>query len=394
LNGRFDADEDIPISRHDPEEISWYWTNITGPVYTAQINVSVSTGDEEKDQELRRLPVTDGAKFDYFVVVYTDGDDDGDEYADFGGAKLSDGLGLRYGDDFQISLARDGIITDGGQPNARQITKPIESILHIDDMIGFVSQTVQADDGRDEFVGNPYFDATSSPIGVLGMNIANSPIPKGDGTYENDVLEQVRVFIQRVAKDEVSGAPVEGFFDIDEDSGVVTLPDLMPLADDSSGGIGIYRDDDTARGNGKDDDGDDSIDEELLNGIDDDGDGLIDEDVGDDDGAGRNGVFDALDDPLLLRNDTGSPLSFRLGSGSTDTVFVDLNLMSGSFALPDDATGTAEGYDYYVVLRTSDQVDYRDTWRVYIEDQGVRFRGGRSAMNTGVSSDSIRRTCR
>ncbi len=238
-------------------------------------------------------------------------------------------------------------------------------------------------------MGNPYFDATSSPIGVLGMNIANSPIPKGDGTFENDVLEQVRVFIQRVSKDEVSGAPVEGYFDIDEVSGVVTLPDLMPLADDSSGGIGIYRDDDTPLGDGVDNDGDGAIDEEYLNNLDDDGDGLIDEDVGDDDGKGRNGVFDLFDDPLPLRNDTGAPLAFRMVPGSTDTVFVDLNLISGSFVMPDDATGIAEGYDYFVVLRTSDQIDYRDTWRVYIEDQGVRFRGGRSAMNTGVSTDSI-----
>jgi len=388
-NGVFDIDEDLPVSRHDPKEVSWSWVDITPPVYTAYVAVAVSSGDEESDRELRQLPVTDNATYDYFVVIHTDGDDDGDEFEDFEGAEMYDGLGLRPGDDFQVSLARNGILTDGGLPNAWEVTKPIEGILHMDDMIGFVSSSVQADDDGNSFVGNPYCDATSSPIAVLGIDLANSPVPRPDGSYENDVLEQVRVHLQNVAFDEYTGAAGEGLFDIDVDGSTVTLPDLQPLADDSTGGLGIYRDDDTPEGDGQDDDGDGLIDEELLNGIDDDLDGKIDEDVGDDDPAGINGVFDPYDDPLPLRNDTGSPLSYRLATGTTDTAFVDLNLISGAVAAPDDASNFSRGYDYYVVLRTSKTVDYRDTWRVYVKDQDVRFRSGASAMNTGVDTDSI-----
>ncbi len=62
------------------------------------------------------------------------------------------------------------------------------------------------------------------------------------------------------------------------------------------GGVCLYMDDDTPIGDGRDNDGDFLIDEELNNNIDDDMDGLIDEDVGDGDPAGLNGMWDSLDD--------------------------------------------------------------------------------------------------
>lgn len=388
-NGIFDPHEDILISRHDPEVVSWRWVDIAPPYYTAEVDVFVSSGDPDSDRKLRTIPVTDDANYDFFVVIYTDGDDAGDVFPEFGGVRMLDGRGLRHGDDFQVSLARDGIITTGGKPNAKQITKPIESIFYMGDMIGYVGADVQADDGRDEFIGNPYFDATSSPIAVVGLNIANSPAVQADGRLTNDVLEQVRVHLHHVATNQMTGLPTGGVFDILKDGTVVTLPDLMPLADDSTGGVGLYMDDDTPPGDGIDNDGDGLVDEELLNGLDDDGDGLIDEDVGDGDPAGINGVFDPYDDPVPLRNDTGSPLSYRLAQNDPNTAFVDLNLTGGAKSPPNDTAPYLRGFDYYVVLRTSDQVDYQDTWKVSVKDHDVRFRSGRTTMNTGETTHPI-----
>ena len=87
-----------------------------------------------------------------------------------------------------------------------------------------------------------------------------------------------------------------------------------------------------------------------------------------------------------MKMDMGSPKTLK---SVTLYLHVDLNLISGSFALPEDMSEFARGYDYYVVLRTSDAVDYRDTWRVFVDDQDVHFRSGRSTMNTGVGTDSI-----
>ena len=411
-DGVFSASEDAQISRHDPDRRSWYWleddqlnypyipkltarsSNYRSPVKSMLIYVETSTTDEEEDRLLRTIPKVDGQGYDYFIVINTDGDDDGDAFEDFGGAEVYDGKGMRHGDDWQVSIARKGIKIvrpegfDAAIPNANQVTKPLVGCFYMDDVIGFVPSWIQGDDDTDQFWGNPYFDATSSPIPVIGLDITNSPIPKAGGGTDNDVLEKVRVWFKNVVNDPVTGANAEGEFDIVVNGSTVTLPDLEGLADDSTGGVGLYRDDDTPEGDNIDDDGDGYTDEELLNGLDDDNDGKTDEDVGDDDPAGISGVFDQYDDPLLLRNDASSPLSYRYDT-ATGMAYIDLNLIQGQIPLPNDNESLTNGYDFYVVIRTSDNIQYRDQFQVFVNDQDVKFRSGSSQMNTGRGTDSI-----
>ena len=61
--------------------------------------------------------------------------------------------------------------------------------------------------------------------------------------FVKDYIDSITVRIEGLKHDLVAvDGPFEGTFNINENSGVVSLPDLMPLADDSTGGIGIYRD--------------------------------------------------------------------------------------------------------------------------------------------------------
>ncbi|MEW6234168.1 MAG: hypothetical protein AB1656_02160 [Candidatus Omnitrophota bacterium] len=83
----------------------------------------------------------------------------------------------------------------------------------------------------------------------------------------------------------------------------------------STHNLALYFDDDTATGNGRDDDLDGLTDEELYNMQDDDGDGLIDEDLGDYTPKGINGVFDSNDRPFPLYFDNfGSTRGFVEGT--------------------------------------------------------------------------------
>ena len=112
------------------------------------------------------------------------------------------------------------------------------------------------------------------------VRIGNNVDDDGDGEVDEDPPDGVDNDGDGLTDED--GGPQEG--------NVITLSDLEGLADDSTGGVALYRDDDTPVGDGIDNDGDGRIDEELVNGLDDDGDGLVDEDVGDDDPAGINPI--------------------------------------------------------------------------------------------------------
>ena len=235
-----------------------------------------------------RVPVTDDGTFDFFVVITLDGDDRGDYFqvgatepnnsTDESGIIALDYEGARPGDDFMVSIARgncasdvfaktiggikikSGIGTDAGYPNASELTKPAEAKMYIDDIIGYVPDTIQGDNstsyqvdrpelpptGEDDdiFVGNPYLDATSSPVGVIGIDVADNPYQDID---EQDYIDSITVRIEALKKDLVAvDIPFEGKFSVTASGDIVSVTDLMPLADDSTGGIGIYQDNPSA----------------------------------------------------------------------------------------------------------------------------------------------------
>ncbi|NUN94686.1 MAG: hypothetical protein HUU16_00795 [Candidatus Omnitrophica bacterium] len=378
-DGLFDPAADTPVSRHDPEEIHWTWLDNTPPV----MSMAVFTDSTINNGRGPRVPVTDDGTYDFFVAITIDGDDRGDYFQPGArvpnpsnveeGIILLDYEGARPGDDFMVSIARgstpafaafgfsSGIGTDAGYPNASKLTKPAECKLFIEDIIGYIPDTTQGDNslgfvvdrpeqvpiGSDDdiFVGNPYLDSTSSPVGVIGIDVADNPYSDDD---EQDYIDSITVRIQSLTHDLVSrDIEFEGTFDITNSGGVIGLPDLMPLADDSTGGVGIYRDNPE---------------------------------------AGIPGGFDSADLPVELRSDF---LQYSLVAGTTDTVQVTLRPTDGLVIPPEDFTGENVGYDYYVVVRTSSSVDYRDAFRITIRDGGVLFRSGPSVQNSGVSTDSI-----
>ena len=373
-DGQFDPVFDTPISRHDPEQVDWYWERINPPVMTMVIVVD-PTFNEGRGAP---VPVTDDGTYDFFVVITMDGDDRGDYFQPGArepnpsdvetGIIMLDYEGVRPGDDFMISLARGstplhggGIGTDAGYPNAAEVTKPIEGKMYVDDIIGYVPDTVQGDEGLgfqvdrpervpqftddDVFVGNPYMDATSSPIGVIGIDVADNPYQDPD---EQDFIDSVTVKIRALSHDEMTrSVTFEGTFDINVAGSVVSVPDLMPLADDSTGGVGLYRDNPD---------------------------------------SGIPGGFDSQDIPIELRNDF---LQYKLVEGTTDVVEVTLRPTDGLTIPPEDFSADTRGHDYYVVIRTSETIDYRDVFDVTVPDGGVLFRSGPSVQNSGVTTDSI-----
>ncbi|MCA9440818.1 MAG: hypothetical protein KC964_08445, partial [Candidatus Omnitrophica bacterium] len=274
--------------------------------------------------------------------------------------------GARPGDNFMISLARGstpllggGLITDVGYPNASEVTKPGHSKLYVDDIIGYVEDTIQGDDSvgtlvdrpervprftdDDIFVGNPYLDATSSPVGVIGIDVADNPYQDVD---EQDYIDSVTVLIDPLANDLMTrDVTFEGTFDVNLGSATNALPDLMPLARNSSGGLGLYRDNPD---------------------------------------AGIPGGFDPQDLPIDLREDF-----LQYEAGPDGKVKVTLTPVNGLEIPGEDSSIENVGYDYFVVVRTSDTVDYRDVFRIEVPDGGIMFRSGPSVQNSGVETDSI-----
>jgi hypothetical protein len=378
-DGIFDPKTDTPVSRSDPEETDWAWLNSAPPV----MSMVIFTDPTINNGKGPRVPVTDNGTFDFFVAITIDGDDRGDHFKpgarepnpsnDESGIILLDYEGARPGDDFMVSVARGstplfanvglvtGIGTDAGFLNASKLTKPAECKMFIDDIIGYVPDTIQGDNalgfpvdrpekpplGEDDdiFVGNPYLDATSSPVGVIGIDVADNPFQDVD---EQDFIDSVTVRVQALKKDIVlRDVTFEGTFEINNSGGVISVPDLMPLADDSTGGLGLYQDNPS---------------------------------------AGIPGGFDAQDIPVPLRNDF---LQYTLVPGTIDTAQVTLKPTAGLSTPAEDSSAENAGYDYFVVVRTSSGINYRDAFRLTVRDSDVAFRSGPSSQNSGVTTDSI-----
>ncbi|HNT36041.1 MAG TPA: hypothetical protein PKH07_13720, partial [bacterium] len=54
-----------------------------------------------------------------------------------------------------------------------------------------------------------------------------------------------------------------------------------------------------------------------------------------------------------------------------------------------DSNWAAFGYDYFVCIRTSKNIDYHDGFRCFIRDGDVKFRNSRNATGSGIDGDPI-----
>ncbi|MFH1741182.1 MAG: hypothetical protein ABIH23_19440, partial [bacterium] len=139
-------------------------------------------------------------------------------------------------------------------------------------------------------------------------------------------------------------APGESIFNTDIINGVTTAQGIDSTLNRliSTHQVILYVDDDTEKGDQRDNDGDGMIDEELRNLVDDDMDGLIDEDCGDGDPAGTNGVFDQYDDFILPDNDHIGPVGTPVEGPNAIESSYKWAVNHGKF-IPDPLDPTAEG---------------------------------------------------
>jgi hypothetical protein len=304
------------------------------------------------------LEQVDDYNYDYFVVMMTDDDDHDNE------STASTIKGLSFGDDWSVKLGKhnirlssqsfaygarvSGLVANpkpAGLPTDFELTKANYGRLYINDIIGFLNPLT--DLGGDLY-NFPYVDATSSYLPVLGFNIAcaandNPVADTSGGQTGTEKLVSIRVnFIST----EFDGNGI-GKFD---------PSDLMPLADDYTSGVALFRDSDT---------------------------------------RGTQGVFNYnifTDEPI----DDFIPINAAIwDENPRDPVvvagghYVVLQPKEG-VALPnvDDTTQTA-GYDFYVAIRTSDGIDYMDGFRCFVRDGDVRFQNSRNVVNSRRATDPI-----
>jgi len=188
--------------------------------------------------------------------------------------------------------------------------------------------------------GMPYIDATSAYLAVMGLNIATSG-PESRGQTGDEKLVSIRV----------------NFMDIDlEGTGTFEPSDLNPLSDDLTSGVALFIDNPA---------------------------------------AGVQGRFD-YDAPSDQPIDIWVPINEAIWDEDPDDPvvqagghYVVLRPVEGvALPLVDDTTATA-GYDFFVAVRTSAEIDYHDAFRIFVRDGDVRLQNSRNEVNTRRAVDPI-----
>lgn len=254
----------------------------------------------------------------------------------------NDILGEKYTAMAQMGAATASL-TEPVRSNAYQISKRIFTGLEMADMMGFISP-LEKDGG---FRGRPYLEASCKPTAILGINVVDTPVSQLSAA--NTRIESIRVNFQNV---DLVG---DGVFDPTEDF----LPLTNLVSDDpdtdnqiSESGVALYRDNKNVTP------------------------GTI------------WGEFDPTDIPVPMIVDA---LEWRDVPNAPDSYFVTLRPANGPLTIPGTdfteiptgGSGTNfnlfdvnRGYDYFVVVRTSDAIDARDTFQAFIRPGDIRFTNG------------------
>ncbi|MBW7938407.1 MAG: hypothetical protein H3C63_06210, partial [Candidatus Omnitrophica bacterium] len=102
----------------------------------------------------------------------------------------------------------------------------------------------------------------------------------------------------------------------------------------------------------------------------------------DNDSAGIQGVYDPADTFVPL-SPTGSK---AVQSG--DNIVVDITFSPG-VAVPDDDNGPNKGPDFFIVVRTSNHISFRDQFSLSIKENGLTFESGPSTGNAQINTHLV-----
>ncbi len=320
-DGVFDPSKDTLVSYG----FSWSYNS---PIWQVRVYL-----ESVYDTDAVRLPLTDGANIDFWVCIKTDGDDGV-------GIPPQSEPGISFGDDFQVTLAPHGLEIDklpegiangaggGGKTHASQITKPIYGRLWINDIIvtnryeSIFHPYVAGD--YNFFFGNPFLDPSSSPIPVIGINMSDGAPGSIDSALTFDAV--------RINFENMSSEGTSHFY---------PPTDLATLSDDITSGVAVYRDNPS---------------------------------------AGIQGVFDPQDIFIPIKrvhlwncglDDVPTPNDPVVKNGG---YYVWLEFLSGQEIPDDDTSSQNKGDDFFVVIRTSKYIDYRDAFRVFIRDGDIKIK--------------------
>jgi len=241
---------------------------------------------------------------------------------------------LRYPATAQLRAAT-ALLTQPARSTAYQVTKRQCAHVEISDMMGFTSP-LEKDGG---FRGRPFLEAGSAPTAILGINLADSTVAISE---RNTKLTSVRVTFVNV------DSQGDGFFD--------PTMDLKPLSNSlfldsitgarfSDSGVALYVDSKT---------------------------------------AGIPGEFDAADTPVELALDA---IEWEKIPSRGNAYAVDLKPLGEALPIPnsdyDEIPGAPlsqfdpnRGYDFFIAVRTSDQIDARDSFRAFIGPGDVKLTNG------------------
>jgi len=329
-----------------------------------------------------------------------------------------------------------GLNLSQGKPQDGLISKPVYALAFLDGITGFkagpfstLSQfgdhplypevfsypyAIDPESGFDRadegggFWYPPYADATNSYHPLIGLNLCDAvgaPHGTTNDQPQSETLEWIRV---NVETEDLEGR------------GVFLPNDLNAIAEDFTSGLNLFRDDRTTYQFDEDNDG--AVDEDPYDGVDNDGDLLVDEDGGgsadgDFDGESHSSsfFFNRFTDnttenaiPLAAVEWDPDPNDPVVRAGAhyvvlTPRVSVALPYDDGlpynrgwvqitdpvRFIPANEFIPINRGWDFFVVFRTSETIDYHDAFRCWVRDGDVGFRNGRTVVGTWANVDPV-----
>ena len=244
------------------------------------------------------------------------------------------GGGPRYPATLQVA-APTAELKHPARSTAYQVTKRQFAHLEIADMMGYTSM-LEKDSG---FRGRPFLEANCKPTALLGINLADTAVAISE---QQTKLTSIRVSFVNVD----TGA--NGVFDPRVDLKPLSntlFADPITGAEFTDSGVGLYLDNKEAGIRGEFDPEDTPIDLAL----------------------------DAAEWEALPTVNNGYAVTLRPAVESLEIPNTDYYEIPQAAINADDPN---RGYDFFIVVRTSDQIDARDSFRAFIGPGDIEISNG------------------